>query len=231
MSKNTESVKQLLHLLKLVCHERDEARDQIQKLLNKDMTSINKSMIRDCFMIDQLHQHHQYPIIIKPATNSSIAESNSLSDHAYNHCSPVNSLFDPVTSPELSNINTNNSFVQDYHMLPNDFRAMHSPRIMNNETLMLENMIKGKALPQKGNLLKSVVEAGPLLQTLLAKNSLSPRYFEMSSGGFSQMISGGGSGSMLSFNDMKSSNYQGRMVGSCPMANNFGPVEKRQRFR
>ncbi|MFS7964937.1 hypothetical protein Hanom_Chr08g00756241 [Helianthus anomalus] len=144
-------------------------------------------MISDCFMIDQLHQ---YPII-KPATNSSIAESNSLSDHAYNHCSPVNSLFDPVTSPELSNINTNNSFVQDYHMLPNDFRAMHCPRIMNNETLMLENMIKGKALPQKGNLLKYVVEVGPLLQTLLVRNPSPPRYFEMSSGGFSQMISGG----------------------------------------
>ncbi|KAI7738827.1 hypothetical protein M8C21_011708, partial [Ambrosia artemisiifolia] len=97
MNKNTESVKQLLHLLKLVCHERDEARDQIQKLLNKNMHSINKSMIKDCFMIDQLHQHpHQYPSMKPTKANSSTAESNSLSDHAYNQCSP--SLFDPITS-------------------------------------------------------------------------------------------------------------------------------------
>ncbi|KAI3760456.1 hypothetical protein L1987_50851 [Smallanthus sonchifolius] len=222
MNKNTESVKQLLHLLKLVCNERDEARDQIQKLLNKFTPSVNKS-IHDCFAIEQNHQHHQYPLIKPANANSSIAESNSLSD-AYKHCSsPVNSVFDPVTSHELSNINT----------------------------MMMESMIKGKALPQKGNLLKAVMEAGPLLQTLFASNplpiwgKLSPPKFvcnggpnqstmmtkqwqqqsEMPYGSFSQMIGGGG-GSILSFNDMSSSNCEWRMEAS-----NFGQVEKRQRFR
>ncbi|KAI3806372.1 hypothetical protein L1987_22273 [Smallanthus sonchifolius] len=255
MNKNTESVKQLLHLLKLVCNERDEARDQIQKLLNKITPSINKS-IRDCFAIDQAHRHHQYPLIKPANANSSIAESNSLSD-AYNHCSsPVNSLFDPVTSPELSNINTKTLIVQDYQMLPTSFHAMHSPPNMDHASLMMESMIKGKALPQKGNLLKAVIEARPLLQTLFASNplpswgKLSPPKFvcnggqnqstmmtkqsqqlsEMPYGSFSQMIGGGG-GSILSFNDINSSNCQWRMAASCPTASNLGQVEKRQRFR
>ncbi|XP_076916311.1 uncharacterized protein LOC143575962 [Bidens hawaiensis] len=203
MIKNTESVKQLLQLLKLVCHERDEARDQIQKLHNK-------------FLIDQAHQHHQYPLIKPSIVNSNIAESYTLPD-AYNHgSSPANSLFDPITSPEFININTN------YQMLPNGFHAMHSAPIMNSDhaTLMMENMIKGKALPQKGNLLKTVIEAGPLLETLIVTNPL-PRWGD-SSGSFSEMI---GDDGILSFNYVNSSNCQGRV------ASNFEPVEKRQRFR
>ncbi|XP_076881790.1 uncharacterized protein LOC143530036 [Bidens hawaiensis] len=204
MNKNTESVKQLLQLLKLVCHERDEARDQIQKLQNK-------------FLIDQVHQHHQY-LLIKPSNaNSSIAESYNLSDAYNNGSSPVNSLFDPVTSPEFINMNTN------YQMLPNGaFHEMHSTPIMNRDhaTLMMENMIIGKALPQKGNLLKTVMEAGPLLQALLATNPL-PGWGN-SSGSFSQMI---GDDGIMSFNFVNSSNCQGRVTS------NFSPVEKRQRFR
>ncbi|KAL8261808.1 hypothetical protein R6Q59_025857 [Mikania micrantha] len=249
MNRNTESIKQLLHLLKLVCHERDEARNQIQKLLNKIMPSVNKSMIiQDCFVIDQVHQHHhQYPLMKHAKANSSIAESNSLSDAYINHFSSS------VTYPEFSN---NTTVVQDYSMFLSGFRSTHSLQEMNHATLMMDSMIKGKALPQKGNLLKTVIEAGPLLQTLIASNPLpnsgnlsqvrlfsnhgqnqtkmmtkqSQKLSEMSYGSFSQMIDG--DGGILSFNDTNSSNFQGWMMATnCPTASNFVPVEKRQRIR
>ncbi|KAI3684841.1 hypothetical protein L6452_34068 [Arctium lappa] len=145
MNRNNESVKQLLHLLKLVCNERDEARDQIQNLFIKIMPSMhNTTMISDCVAIDQFHQLQQSPLM-KPT------EANS------------NSLFDPVTSPEFSNINNNTSFV-----LSNGFHGSGSVPIIDHATLMMERMIKGKALPQKGNLLQAVIEAGMLMETLLA---------------------------------------------------------------
>lgn len=86
MNINTDSLKQLIQLLKLVLHERDEARDQIQKLLIKIMPSTNNTMISDYFMIEQVHQHYQSSLMKPAKPNSSIAESNSLSD-AYNHSS------------------------------------------------------------------------------------------------------------------------------------------------
>ncbi|KAI3507797.1 hypothetical protein L1887_22792 [Cichorium endivia] len=195
MNRNTESVKQLLQLLKLVRHERDETRDQIQKLLAKIMPYINNTMIPDCFLIDQVHQHHQKPFVKPAKANSSFSESNSLSD-TYNHS--TSPMIDPVYSPEFSNINTNTSFVQDYRqevMLSSGFQAMGSVPKMDHATLILDSMIKGKTLPQKGNLFQAVMKAGPLLQTLLVENP------PASCGSFSQMIVGGGS--ILSFDDCK----------------------------
>nr|XP_043637295.1 uncharacterized protein LOC122608276 [Erigeron canadensis] len=176
VNKSTESVKQMLQLLKLVCQERDEARNRIHRVLNKIMPSINNPMSSDFFMINKVNHCSLNPNLMKPAkANSSIAESNSFSD-AYNHSlSPVESRFDPVTSPEFSNINTNSSFVQgccrmgrsdSFHALGNNI-----PKV-DPATLMIENMIKGKALPQKGKLLRAVMEAGPLLQTLVETGPL-----------------------------------------------------------
>ncbi|KAI3678383.1 hypothetical protein L6452_37673 [Arctium lappa] len=255
MNRNNESVKQLLHLLKLVCNERDEARDQIQNLSIKIMPSMhNTMMISDCVAIDQFHQLQQSPLMKPTKPNSSIAESNSFSD-AYNHSSsPVDSLFDPVTSPEFSNINNNTSF-----MLSNGFHASGSIPIIDHATLMMESMIKGKALPQKGNLLQAVIEAGPLMETLLAAipdpnwpNLSSPLrsfhiplvsgandaqnhmtmmiskqsqpFVEMSCGNFS------GGSNILSFDDVFSES-RGKMVTGCPRSCGFGQVEKRQRFQ
>lgn len=174
MKRNMESMKQLLQLLKLACQERDEAKDQLQKLLIKIMPTNDQQFfnptnpsIPNCFTNDQLQQIHP---LMPAKANSSITESNGLSD-AYNHnsSSPVDSLFDPISSPEFSNINLESPFVQDYH--PN---AISSSKV-DEATLVMEGMIKGKNLPQKGNLLQAVMEAGPLLQTLLVAGPL-PRW-------------------------------------------------------
>ncbi|EOA27814.1 hypothetical protein CARUB_v10023968mg [Capsella rubella] len=137
-----EEVKNLLHLLKLARQERDEAKDQLQKLLT-----------------------------IK--TNSSITESNS------HGSSPVDSFFEPVSSPEFSNFNM--VLPEPVNQIKFKNRQQQEPvnrRILKKvdpvEALM-DEIVKGKSLPEKGKLLQTVMESGPLLQTLLVAGPL-PRW-------------------------------------------------------
>ncbi|KAJ0809248.1 hypothetical protein HanPI659440_Chr01g0012641 [Helianthus annuus] len=177
--RNREAVKRLLQSLKIVCQERDEAKDQLQKLLNKTIPSNDQQMFKTTNALiangfDQVRQHHQGPLMMPVKANSSVSESNSL-----NHSSsPVDSLFDPISSPEFSNINVETPFVQDYDQnggYSNHLNGLMNVQKVDQATLVMEGMIKGKTLPQKGNLLEAVVEAGPLLQTLLLAGPL-PRW-------------------------------------------------------
>lgn len=173
MRKSEEYVKSLFDLLKTAQKERDEARDQLQRHLNKIMLS-NPT---DQFPNNILPLSSPESPLLLPAAankaNSSITESSSLSEN-YNHhshnSSPVESLFDAVSSPEFSNINVadsghmgfaNQPFVQDYNAAKIDH--------------VIDNLAKGKTLPRQGKLLQAVMEAGPLLQTLLVAGPL-PRW-------------------------------------------------------
>ncbi|XP_038894990.1 uncharacterized protein LOC120083342 isoform X2 [Benincasa hispida] len=145
MIKNKENVKNLLNLLQLAYKERDEAKNQLHKVLNK------------------LHYYQPESPLVK--ANSSITESNSLSadnnnNNTFNTAlgSPVvDSFFDAVSSPDFSSFNVGDSHNVDQC------------------SLVIENIVKGKKLPEKGRLLQSVMEAGPLLQTLLVAGPL-PRW-------------------------------------------------------
>lgn len=140
---------ELLDLLKVVYHERDEFRDELMKVLQKLPTSSN---IPEDSVPQILHE----PLLLVPnptKANSSITESNSLSHGS----SPVDSLLEGASSPDLSNMN--NVVVEK-----TEFR--------DPESLLIECLVKGKALPEKGKLLESVMEAGPLLQTLLVAGPL-----------------------------------------------------------
>ncbi|XP_024004055.1 uncharacterized protein LOC18027483 [Eutrema salsugineum] len=137
-----EEVKNLLNLLKLARQERDEAKDQLQKLLT-----------------------------IKP--NSSITESNS------HGSSPVDSFFEPASSPEFSNFN-----IVPEPVNKTRFQNRHVNRICNSQQrpvkidpveAIMDEIVKGKTLPEKGKLLQTVMESGPLLQTLLVAGPL-PRW-------------------------------------------------------
>ncbi|XP_010510590.1 PREDICTED: uncharacterized protein LOC104786828 [Camelina sativa] len=142
-----EEVKNLLHLLKRTRQERDEAKDQLQKLL-----------------------------VIK--TNSSITESNS------HGSSPVDSFFEPVSSPEFSNFNmvvpepVNQIKFKNRQQHQHQQQQQTVNRILKKvdpvEALM-DEIVKGKSLPEKGKLLQTVMESGPLLQTLLVAGPL-PRW-------------------------------------------------------
>ncbi|KAL0418134.1 UNVERIFIED_CONTAM: hypothetical protein Sradi_1226900 [Sesamum radiatum] len=151
MRKNKEYVKQLIHLLKFAIQERDEARNQLQKLLNT-ATSLTNTMIPR-FQADS-------PLPRPARANSSITESNSLSEtHNYHsHGSPsVESLFDAVSSP------------------PEIFSSMELVPKIDQGSLVIDSLVQGRALPQKGKFLEAVLEAGPLLQTLLVAGPL-PRW-------------------------------------------------------
>ncbi|XP_020552552.1 uncharacterized protein LOC105170379 isoform X2 [Sesamum indicum] len=164
--KNKEYVKQLIHLLKYAIQERDEARNQLHKLLNKTMTLTTTA---ENFSAVPLFQADS-PLLKPAKANSSITESNSLSE-TYNYhshgSSPVESLFDAVSSPEFSNMNlvASQPLVQDSVVVPK----------VDQGSLIIDNLVKGRALPQKGKLLQSVLQAGPLLQTLLLAGPL-PRW-------------------------------------------------------
>ncbi|MCL7039364.1 hypothetical protein MKW94_029211 [Papaver nudicaule] len=184
------NVNKLLLLLNQAYKERDEAKNQLQRLLNKFTPS---------------SPTENFPIImssLQPKTllgnptkgNSSITETDSVSE-TYNHHSygspPVDSIFDTVSSPELSNINVVDSSIaqqphqplnvpqQPLHVPPHQplvqERNVWSCAGADQASLAIENLVKGKVLPQKGKLLQSVMEAGPLLQTLLLAGPL-PRW-------------------------------------------------------
>ncbi|KAL3850709.1 hypothetical protein ACJIZ3_012591 [Penstemon smallii] len=140
--KKNEYSKKLIQLLKLTMQERDEAKEQLQKLLNKTTNTLTTNT-------------ENFPVI-KP-NSTSITESNSLSETYNYHSSPVESFFDTVSSPEFSNIN-----------------LVVEPKL-DHASLIIDNIVKGKVLPQKGKFLQSVLEAGPLLQTLLVAGPL-PRW-------------------------------------------------------
>ncbi|XP_019199576.1 PREDICTED: uncharacterized protein LOC109193181 [Ipomoea nil] len=144
--KSNEYVKQLIHLVKIAFRERDEARDQLQKLM---MNNVN------------------YPII---TANSCITESNSFSEtfnnnnnnnnHHSHGSSPAaaESTFLKVgSSPELSNL---------------DYNAAMAAAAAD---VKIESLVKGKPLPEKGKFLQAVLEAPPLLQTLVVAAPL-PRW-------------------------------------------------------
>ncbi|CAL5388988.1 unnamed protein product [Camellia sinensis] len=82
LRKNRDYSNQLLQLLKITFHERDQAIDQLQKLQNH-------------LTIPQI-QPHNTPLPKPINSISSITDSDSLS---------TNSFFDSVSSPELSTIN------------------------------------------------------------------------------------------------------------------------------
>lgn len=133
-----QKLNQLIEHLSTACKERDEARDQIQKLLKK----------------------YNFPAQIYPSkANSSITESNSLSD-TYNYQSPNDPFFDIVSSPDSSNLgNINNQKQQPTF-------------VVDKSCLVIDALVKGKKLPHKGKLLQTVLEAGPLLKTLFIAGPL-----------------------------------------------------------
>nr|GMD64471.1 Centromere protein like [Ipomoea batatas] len=133
--KSSEYVKQLIHLVKIACRERDEARDQLQKLM---FMNVN------------------YSITANNSCNNNITESNSFSETLNNHHSHGSSP--PAPAPE--------SFL----------KVGPSTELLNADyNVKIESLVKGKPLPEKGRFLQAVLEAPPLLQTLIVAAPL-PRW-------------------------------------------------------
>lgn len=191
LRKNKEYAKQLLQLLKMACQERDEARDELQKLMNKVMLSAEFFNGIPQLQPDSPSPPPPPPLLKPTKANSSITESNSHSE-TYNYhshgSSPGDSFFDAVSSPELSNINmadssniaafVNQPLVQECKsmMVPNNSVVVPSGiQKIDQASLVIDSLAKGKSLPQRGNFLKAVLDSGPLLQNLLVAGPL-PRW-------------------------------------------------------
>ncbi|KAK5846811.1 uncharacterized protein LOC108463448 [Gossypium arboreum] len=159
--KYKEELKLMVNLLNLAYQERDEARDQLQKLLNKFMPCPPPQP--------------ETPLMVAAKTNSSITESNSLSHGS----PPVDSFFDAVTSPDFPTIkmpadSTGMGLLNNQPLVQNGcgfVPSMVSPK-PDGETAVIDKLAKGKTLPEKGKLLQAVMEARPLLQTLLLAGPL-----------------------------------------------------------
>ncbi|CDP14090.1 unnamed protein product [Coffea canephora] len=183
MRKNQEHVKQLFQLVKIACQERNEARDLLQKILNRVMSTTNSTEFFPGLLQFQLDS----PLLKPTKANSTATESNSFSE-TYNNPSDGSSLgesfLDAVLSPELTNINmgdsssiafVNQPLIQDCNrVISNSMVPSAIPKV-DVASLMTESFSRGKNLPQKGRFLKAVLDAGPLLQNLLVAGPL-PRW-------------------------------------------------------
>ncbi|KAK1394599.1 putative TOX high mobility group box protein [Heracleum sosnowskyi] len=179
-SQANDNMKQLFQLLKKTMQERNEARDQLDKLVNKLISPSAKPTTEIFSAIPRISPEN--PLVKPTRANSSITESNSFSDQPYNYhtqnSSPVESLFDAVTSPDFSNLNnhqivdSSNMAFMNHEPFVQDYNVPSVVVKVDQASLIIDNLVKGKTLPQKGNLVQSVLGAGPLLQTLLVAGPL-----------------------------------------------------------
>ncbi|XP_059430747.1 uncharacterized protein LOC132164277 isoform X4 [Corylus avellana] len=173
--RNKENVKNLLNLLRMAYQERDEARNQLQKLLNKLIIPSSPTEMAKLLP----HVQAESPLVMPARANSGITESNSLSETCNHHShgsSPADSFFgDAVSSPDFSNINVVDSGFVSQPLVHNYNLVSSGKAKIDPASEVIDNLAKGKALPQKGKLLQAVMEAGPLLQTLIVAGPL-PRW-------------------------------------------------------
>ncbi|KAJ8434299.1 hypothetical protein Cgig2_009274 [Carnegiea gigantea] len=108
-----ENIQKLFHLLSIVCKERDEAKDQLRKLMMSNSKMTSQSNVSSSFSLSSL--------------DSVGAGADNLSSCDSSH---------------------------------------------DRGTATIEGLAKGRPRPEKGKLLQSVMEAGPLLDTLLVAGSL-----------------------------------------------------------
>nr|KYP68157.1 hypothetical protein KK1_021777 [Cajanus cajan] len=161
---------ELFNLLNMAYKERDEARCQLQKLMNQLMPSSPTNL-------QNVFDNQSFMMFPYAKANSSITESD-------NSGSQVDSFFDTVSSPEFTNINAvdpiNKMSYLNQHLVVQDinFSATHAlmapseKPVSDTATAIIDSIAKERGLPQKGKLLQAVVDAGPLLKTLLLAGPL-----------------------------------------------------------
>ncbi|XP_014497477.1 uncharacterized protein LOC106758976 [Vigna radiata var. radiata] len=146
--------RELMNHLKMACKERDEARQELQKLFKKltppTLVEIPSSMM------------------IPTPTKSSITESNSPSHVS----SPVDSLLEAASPREFPNMIVDSHNNMAYHLQQPLVTRVSQKRTCDVGDEVIEHLAKKRTLPQKGMLLKAVVDAGPLLKTLLVAGPL-----------------------------------------------------------
>lgn len=178
--RSEENLKQLNQLLQVAFQERDQAKDHLKRLFNAIMQS---GLSPVCHVLP--NSKLESPQFILPTVgNSCLAESDSLSE-TYNHrsyvSSSVDSLFDSVSpSPDFSNMNLTDSINMDILQQPfvQEYSSSSSIGLsselgqLDPASALIDRLAMKKPLPEKGKLLKAVIDAGSLLQPLLLAGPL-----------------------------------------------------------
>ncbi|OVA03544.1 Protein of unknown function DUF1635 [Macleaya cordata] len=167
MRRNDEDIKQLLQLLNVASNERDHANEQLQITLDKLIQFSSPTEIYPVLPNLQIESPNVKPIEVMSRFTES---DHNISSETYNHynygSSSIGSNFDPVSSHQ--------PFIQEFNG-PSGVGFMSSGSSKSNDdqaTAVIENLAWRKPLPQKGRLLQAVMEAGPLLHTLLVAGNL-----------------------------------------------------------
>ena len=143
IKKYEETIQRLFQMLKRVCQERDEAKDKLQQLQTKFQPSIKSRITRKA------------DITPKSSTNYNSYDLSLASCEAHD---------------ENSSIGFSCNFALPKKPAPQEKTEEVKADIGSSKesvSQLMDKLVWGKTLPQKGRLLRSVTEAGPLLSTLL----------------------------------------------------------------
>lgn len=169
--RNQESISKLVHLLNITRQERDEARRQLQSLLNNILLD---SPVEHCPLVSHLQPRSQE---IKPVEANPNMEKSDSPSNPHPH---VDTLTDTLSSPDMSNLNVlhpSNPQLQQQPILVEHHNSTStgissSLTKSDRASVVIDRLVSKRALPEKGKLLQAVMEAGPLLQTLLVAGPL-----------------------------------------------------------
>ncbi|XP_021716224.1 uncharacterized protein LOC110684121 [Chenopodium quinoa] len=181
--KSNEQIKKLLQLLQTAYKERDEAKFQLQKV--QQIMAFNKPNNNNNAIDHFIPTTNSSAFLAPPFSpdsplllanfavtkaNSTITDSSSFSleTHTTNNHNNFSHPHSLVSSPAASSPDSSNNVFST----PPTLSPKPTPKKIDQESLIIANLAKGKALPPKGKLLQAVLESGPLLSTLMVAGSL-----------------------------------------------------------
>ncbi|XP_074303569.1 uncharacterized protein LOC141638017 [Silene latifolia] len=152
--KNNENIKKLVQLLRITCMERDEAKSKLKKLQQiLAFNNNNKPLNVDQIIIPTTPFSPDTPL---STSHPSLAKSNSSSFE-----------IEDCGTPSSNSIYFGGAATRGMMTC-----APLETKVAEEPTLIIEGLAKGRPRPHQGKLLQAVLEAGPLLQTLMVAGSL-----------------------------------------------------------
>ncbi|OMO72732.1 hypothetical protein CCACVL1_17631 [Corchorus capsularis] len=170
----------LYQLLSDACQERDEAREQLKRSVSEiiELKKLLNKLSNNSAETSSAVSHFQPNGTQKQEILKGIG-SDSMSE-PYNNCSDdssaTNSMSRTMFNPNLSDSSgkmLKKSLVQD-----SGGRFMRMGKFPSKElevdraSKVIEKLVKGKSLPEKGRLLEAVLDTQPLLETLMITGQL-----------------------------------------------------------
>ncbi|CAM8975438.1 unnamed protein product [Rhodiola kirilowii] len=162
--------KQLLAQIQLAYEERDEAKLQLQQLLESFLlpSSTPQDQTDQLQTLEENNNHccHQIPI---PTTKPHSGITDLSNDD-------IDSFFDTVSSTEKSFKNVEDLDDDEFNssMISPIMLGAGQPMVdlMNRATIVIEQLVNGKVLPHQGRLLQEVMKAGPTLKEMMLAGPL-----------------------------------------------------------